>query len=196
MFFGMAIGYVMNAIWIQVGIGALPLTGGDASLFYAYQNNLPSTIPLAKLIATPFFLTCAMLFALLAILTSYLATGIGLLGFYEDLTKNHLKISSRPLSIALTFGPPFVISLLYPHIFLKALDLVGGVGIALLFGILPSVLAIKRSKTWIGKTIGFAFLTLFAGFLLLEILQEFGLLDIAPQVEYWKHNVGHHFGHH
>lgn len=183
---GMLIGYVMNVLWTLVTIGALPLTGSEASIYHAFKANLPSTVPLSSIIQNPRFMICAMLFAMLAIVTSYITNGMGLLGFFNDLTTNHFRASSKPLSIALTFCPPLIISLAYPDIFLKALNVVGGIGIVLLFGALPSTLIIKQSRTALGKALGIFMFLIFASIFVFELLQEFGLLQIEPHIEYWN----------
>ena len=80
----------------------------------------------------------------------------------------------------LTFVPPLIISIIYPDIFLKALNIVGGVGIVILFGILPSILAIIRAKTTSKRTLGIAMLILFTVFLLFQLGQQFGLIKFQP----------------
>jgi tyrosine-specific transport protein len=192
MLIGMLFAYAMNFLWIQVGIGALPLAGGENSILSAFHNNLPSTVPLARMIGSHFFIVASLCFALIAIATSYLANGLGLLGFFEDLTENHFNISNRWLAVALTFGPPLIVSLFYPDIFLKALDVVGGVGIALLFGILPCFIAWRRAVTRKRKALVIIIIAFFALFLIFELGQEFGLLKISPAAEYWKHGMQRH----
>jgi len=190
MLLGMVIGYVMNALWIQVAAGALPLTGSDVSIAAGLANDQPATVLLSKELNSSLFMTCSMLFALLAVATSYLANGTGLMGFIEDLTKNTFGKSSRALTIGLSFAPPLIVALIYPDIFLKALDVVGGVGIVLLFGILPSMIAFLRWRSVGKRSLALIMLVLFLVFLLFELGQEFGLLAIKPHVEYWKHSVG------
>lgn len=185
-FFAIIISIIMNIIWLQVGIGALPLEG-EISLLSAYEKNLPITIPLAKEINWSLFVMSSLVFALLAIVTSYLATGVSLLGFVKDLTKNHFKRSNRILDLCISFGPPFVISLLYPDIFLKTLNVVGGIGVILLFGILPSAIGIKIFKKRVLRIISIILLFIFIVFLVFEILQEIGLLKIHPHIEYWNY---------
>ncbi len=187
---GVLIGFVMNAVWIQVGIGALPLDGSQVSLYQAFLRDQPATVPLSQIIATPAFMTGALLFALLAIATSYLANGMGLLGFFHDLTANHLGRKSRLLTAALAFGPPLVIALLFQDIFLKALNIVGGFGIVILFGILPSIIGLKHAGTKRGRAFAFAMLLFFLLCLITEFGQETGLLRMRPEVEHWKHQVG------
>ena len=185
MLIGMILSLVMNVIWIQVGVGALPILG-DNSLVEAFRMNLPATIPLSKHIGSSFFITCSLLFALLAITTSYLANGTGLLGFITDLTQNHFNHKNKITVVALSFIPPFLISLFYPNIFLKTLNIVGGIGIVTLFGILPSIIAIMKAKSKLMKSIAFFFLVLFSTIFVLEILQETGFLQIEPQIEHWR----------
>ncbi len=184
MLFGMIIGLVMNAVWVQVGIGALPLKEGGQSIVNAFVHNLPATVPMSTEIHSTVFGVGALLFALLAIATSYLANATGLLAFIKDLTVNYFKISSRPLVIALTFLPPLIISIVYPNIFLDALNIVGGVGIVILFGILPSMLAIIRAKTVPKRVLGAAMLILFTVFLLFQLGQQFGLIKFKSGKTY------------
>ncbi|MFH1305485.1 MAG: aromatic amino acid transport family protein [Candidatus Omnitrophota bacterium] len=186
MLLGLVIGYLMNAIWTQVGIGALPVSNGDMSLVYAFQHSFPATVPLAKEVGSPLFSVCALLFALLAITTSYLANGIGLTGFIRDLTENHFGLHSRFAVITLSFGPPLVISLIWPDIFLKALSVVGGIGIVILFGILPSVIARKRARSAFGKIFSTVVLVLFSAFLVYQLGEEAGLITSKPDIEKLK----------
>ncbi|MGB2651005.1 MAG: aromatic amino acid transport family protein, partial [Candidatus Omnitrophota bacterium] len=92
----MILGFLLSVMWIQVGIGALPLGGTDNSIATAFNNNLPATVPLAQTINAPVFITLAMFFALFAIATSYIANGTGLMAFVEDLSINHLKLCKTP----------------------------------------------------------------------------------------------------
>jgi tyrosine-specific transport protein len=51
------------------------------------------------------------------------------MGFVEDLTENFSHKKSRFWTIILAFAPPLAISIIYPNVFLKAIDIVGGEGI-------------------------------------------------------------------
>ncbi|MFC1461323.1 aromatic amino acid transport family protein [Verrucomicrobiota bacterium] len=198
---GMLLGFAMNALWIQASVGALPLKGGDVSLFSAFEKSLPATVPLSEVIGSHIFTIAALLFSLLAITTSYLALGVGFMGFIQDLMVNHVKKSHRALNIAICFAPPLLISLVYPGIFLKAMNIVGGVGIVVLFGILPSIIYLMRVRSFPDKSsrpgqvgmlaLGGAIMLLFGAFLVLELAQEFGLLHISPGVEHWTAGVVH-----
>lgn len=191
MLIGMIIGYVMNAIWAQVGIGALPLKGSAVSLVSAFKHNLPATVPLAGEIKSSLFTIFSLLFALIAITTSYLANGTGLLAFITDLTENYFRISNRILVIALSFGPPLIIAIMYPNIFLKALNVVGGVGIVVLFGILPSILAIIKARSHGARALGAFMLVLFVTILLFQLAQQFGIMKLGPDMQSWTFGLAH-----
>ncbi len=183
-FIGMALAFVMNTIWIAVGVGAIPLTG-DNSILNAYQTNIPATVPMGMQINSAVFTFFGSFFALVAISTSFLANGIGLQGFIKDMLFNTFKVSSRPLVILITFLPPLCISFFYPDIFLKALDIVGGVGIVTLFCVLPVLITIldKSSSKFMKTVCAVAFIFAVA-VLVVEVMQELGLLQLKPWIEY------------
>ncbi len=185
-FWGMALAFFMNGAWVLVGIGVIPLTG-DNSILQAWQTNLPATVPMGVQLQSVLFTVCAAIFALTAICTSFLANGLGLQGFIRDILVNTFNINRRPLVIALTFLPPVIIALVYPDIFLRALDLVGGVGIVVLFGVLPALIVLL-DRNHRPQMRGLCLVALlFALFILgVEIMQELGLLALHPAVEYHK----------
>lgn len=176
---GLVTGLVMNLIWLLVGIGVLPLTEGLNSIVQCYQANIPATVPMAKLIGSKYFMVFALLFSAVAIVTSYVAQGLGLLDFTHDMIVNHIKINSRMLVFVVTFVPPLICSLVDPNIFIKAVNLVGGYGIVILFGILPCTMAmIKKSNTTFQRITGFFFLLIFAFVLLSQIVISVKWLQI------------------
>jgi len=190
-FMGMLIGYAMNALWIQTALGVLPLDDSATSLLTSFHKNLPATVPMSQIIATPLFMIAALVFSLLAIMTSYLANSMGLMGFIQDMTENHLHIQSRKAVIGLTFIPPLAIALIWPEVFLQALNIVGGVGIVILFGILPCIIFLKKNAAGRKKILGVLMLLLFLGCLVCEIGQEAGLMQIKPEIEQWAPQVQH-----
>lgn len=188
---GMVLGFVMNALWIQVGIGVLTLDTGPDSLVSAFEKNLPATVPMSAMLQSRLFSVGALVFALIAIATSYIANGLGLSAFLQDVTANYFRIESRRLNAVLAFGPPLLVSLLYPQLFLKAINVVGGVGIVVLFGVLPSVIHVKRSRSRGARFLGLAVLVLFLACFLLEVGQEAGMFSLRPDVEHWEPQLEH-----
>ena len=188
---GTLISLVLNVLWTVVVIGAIPLVGeGEGNLLAAFEHDLPAIIPLSLVLHSGWITILGMVFALVAIMTSYLAVGTGLMGFLQDVTSQFTRRNNRSITAGLAFGPPLAIVLIYPNLFLKALDLVGGVGILLLFGILPGVTAIKEARKkslWL-KSGAYVLLSIFALLMLLEVAHELGCLRMVPNVEYW-HSV-------
>jgi len=172
MLLGMAIGFVMNLIWVGVGIGVLPLTLGSNSILSGFQHGLPATVPLGKILDNPLFSSVAIAFSITAICTSYAANGIGLMDFNRDL----LGGGSRIKVFGATFLPPLVIVLLFPTVFLKAIGVVGGVGIALLFGVLPAVIFFLKNRTLPARLLALGVGLLFAAALLIDLSNDFGLM--------------------
>ncbi|MBN1864813.1 MAG: hypothetical protein JW808_07930 [Victivallales bacterium] len=180
---GMMIGFFMNLIWVAVGIGVLPLTFGEHSVVYSYQHGLPATVPISEILQMPSFSIFAAVFALTAICTSYVANGMGLMDFNKDLLANTIGKSGKILMGLCTFLPPLLIAILFPNVFLKAIGVVGGVGIAVLFGILPAIVFLIKSKTTRGKLLALVVLTLFLSALCFDLLDDFGIIDSAVEIE-------------
>ncbi|MFA5316165.1 MAG: aromatic amino acid transport family protein [Dehalococcoidales bacterium] len=184
---GMAAGYAMYVIWMFIGVGAVPVEGGEASLIYAFDHNLPATIPLSGMINNPVFLVIAMAFSLVALTASCIANSTGLLAFVEDLMENTFRVRGRLFAVIIAFIPPLILSLKFPDLFLTALNIAGGFGIILLFGILPSVIAVSKSKGW-RREVAFLIMLVFIAAFVFEVFQETGMLRIKPEVEYYKGN--------
>lgn len=184
---GTLIGLAMTFAWTVMVMGALPVAGkGSGNILAAFEKGLPATVPLSLVLNSGAFTTICLAFAILAITTSYLASGIALMGFVRDLSETYFGISNRLVESVLTFAPPLVVAVVYPDLFLTALDVVGGMGVALLFGMLPGVLLIKFAKNSGTKTWGWLLLAGFALVLIAEVLQETGMLNINPSTETWK----------
>jgi len=173
MLLGMVIGFTMNLIWVGVGIGVLPLTIGSNSIISGYQHGLPATVPLGNILANPLFSSVAIAFSLTAICTSYAANGIGLMDFNRDI----LGGASKNTIMVATFLPPLIITLLFPTLFLKAIGVVGGVGIALLFGVLPSVIYFLKNRSIRARILALSIGLLFTAALIIDLSNDFKLIN-------------------
>jgi tyrosine-specific transport protein len=178
---------LISALWMLVVVGALPLTGSEGSLLSAFKGGQPATVPLAAVLSSEKVKVVGVVFTVLAIITSYLAIGISLMGFLRDLSSEYIPWWNRSIEATITFLPPLAVSLIYPDLFLVALDLVGGVGITLVFGILPTLILLKTRGGLFSfkKFLGIIMLIAFIGLFALELSQEMGFLKIDPNVEYW-----------
>ncbi|MFC1859877.1 aromatic amino acid transport family protein, partial [Thermodesulfobacteriota bacterium] len=176
MLIGMAIGFTMNLVWVAVGIGVLPLTVGANSIVSGFQQGLPATVPLSKILGINLFSVMAAAFSLTAICTSYAANGIGLMDFNRDLYKASANGYGRITVIFATFLPPLLIALLFPTVFLKAIGVVGGIGIALLFGVLPAVMLYLKSSRPLKKLLAIGVALLFVVAMIIDILNDIGVI--------------------
>lgn len=186
---GSSIATGMNLLWITVVMGALPLSGpGNATILSALQNDYPATIPLALALNSRIITGAGMFFALAAIATSYIPTGVALTGFMRGLLALRYKEPAGYAILLLSFGPPFLVAMVYPGLFLKAIDVAGGFGIVVVFGILPGIIMVKMAKDRgsLFRTAAFIVMIFFTMLLACETAQEAGFLKIGAEQEYWS----------
>lgn len=138
---GSSIPLVVYLIWEMLILGIIPV--GD--LVVAKENGQTAVMPLKELLNNPWIFKIGSYFAFFVLTTSYVALALAFLDFISD----GLKIEKKGFKkIALCFGifiPPMVVALIYPDIFITALEYAGGISCALLFGLLPPVMA------WVGR---------------------------------------------
>ena len=190
---GTVIPLIFSILWTLSVIGCLPLEGvGEDTIHNAFKENFPATIPLAHILDSNVFTTVSLIFSLLAIATSYMAVGTGLLNFMKDLSRPLFKKRNHATDALLAFGLPLFITLYYPDLFLMALNVAGGVGIGMVFGILPGMILIKMRKAFKpGLALGIGVMLFFAVTMGMELLQETGQLEIRPHVEHWTSTFEH-----
>jgi len=188
---GSGLGMIMTVVWTIAVMASLPMESTDGiSILAAFNLNQPATIPLDKMIQSPWFNKASLGFAVVAMSTAYIATGVALLSFIRDLTSGY-KVN-KLLAWVIAFFPPLVVSIFFPNVFLKALNIVGGVGVGTLFGILPGMLLIKQGESGsLTKKIGYGLVAFFFVVLVVEVMQETGMLRIPPDVEYWTTHTIH-----
>ncbi|WP_419784939.1 aromatic amino acid transport family protein [Pseudodesulfovibrio sp.] len=185
---GSGIGFVMTASWAVAVFLTLPVSAPDGvDLIHAFASGQPATVPLNHLIHSRVFVNVSIAFSVVAMSTSYIGTGAGLLSFVRDVIGEKMR---KPLIIWLvTFMPPLLVGVLYPNGFLSALNVVGGLGIGTLFGILPGIMLIKQSEPGSRKRmLGWFIVAFFTVVLLVECGHELGMLKISPDVQYWSHH--------
>ncbi len=211
MLYGMLCALFFNVLWVQTGICSVPpyrdkhdmielaeeygMSALDASkvndtLIEAYNEDTPITIPMGEIVEEEWFLTLATIFSMIAVVTSFLANGLGLMNFIRDIFYNSFKIHSQLLVKLAAFVPPLVIAILWPDVFLKALGVVGGIGIVTLFGILPSIIAIiKKSNPRWKRCWGGVFLVCSCAALLVAVALTFKMIELTPKAEYFQNQA-------
>ncbi len=84
-------------------------------------------------------------FSIFALTTSFLGVTLGLLDFLSDGLQIAKEGAKKVFLCALIYVPPVIIAALNPNIFTRALSYAGGVGCALLLGLLPILMV------WVGR---------------------------------------------
>jgi tyrosine-specific transport protein len=126
-------------LWEMLILGLVPLQGFQQAL----DQGEIATEALKSAVGISWILDIAQIFAFFAIVTSLLSVALSFMDFLAD----GLQIRKTPtgkFSLAcLVLIPPLICSIIYPKIFLVALNYAGGYGAVILFGILPVLMVWK-----------------------------------------------------
>ncbi len=144
-FGGTTIALCTYIIWQWLILGILPYEG-KGGLKEALELGQNAVYPLKDYLGTPLVYFIGKFFAFFALLTSFFGVTLGLKDFLADGLGVEKTAKGKALLCLLVFLPPLLIAKIYPHIFLQALDLAGGYGVALLLGMLPVLMAWKMRK--------------------------------------------------
>jgi tyrosine-specific transport protein len=128
---------VAYIIWEALILGVIPLD----FLEVAKKEGQTAVVPLKNILHLPWLYCVGQFFAFFAIVTSFLGVTLGLLDFLADGLKIKKDMKGRTLLSLLIFVPPLLFAMMNPCIFLNALQYAGGLGCALLLGLLPILMA-------------------------------------------------------
>jgi tyrosine-specific transport protein len=140
-FIGSSIPLVIYLVWEFVILGIVPPEG----LSEAARLGQNAVTPLRYYVASDSLFTIGNAFAFFALTTSFIPLALSFFDFLADglkLEKVGMKKAGLVLAI---FGIPTIFALIYPNIFLVALGYAGGISCALLFGLMPPIMA------WVGR---------------------------------------------
>jgi tyrosine-specific transport protein len=133
---------IVYLIWEIVVLGVVP-PGGEWGIINSWKQGRLASDAVAGVVGASWLATFAEGLAFFALLTSFLAQTLALVHFLADGLKR-TKQESLPLCL-LALLPPLVFSLIYPQLFIKALNFAGGFCAVILFGLLPACMV------WIGR---------------------------------------------
>lgn len=128
-FIGGGMPLVIYVLWEWLMLGVVP--------YDMFQNN-PSLEHVLTYIKNPWVSVFAQYFAFFAIITSFLAQALALLDFLRDAFKVKKSHFNRFWLALLVLTPPYILAVIYPGIFIKALGYVGGFAAIILFVIMPA----------------------------------------------------------
>ena len=139
---GSLIPLVCYFIWDLMVIGSLPLEGEHGLLHIQSTGDATTGIPLAfhHMMHKPWVTTFMSIFAPVCVTTSVLAVSLGLSDFLADGLKRPKRGFNQVIVYGLTFIPPFLLVIVYPHMFIVALGYAGTLCVILL-GLLPCLMA-------------------------------------------------------
>ncbi len=141
---GTTIPLVIYLIWELLILGIIPL-GGDGGLLQALKKGENAVNPLSHYIHNPTLLTIGRAFAFFAMTTSYLGISMAFVDFLLDGLKLPKRGMHRVVLCVVIFFITLLITLINPHLFISALNIAGGIGIALLLGAMPILMV------WAGR---------------------------------------------
>lgn len=135
---------ILYIVWQWLILGIVPVEGPNG-LEEALKNGENAVSPLKFFIQNPSVYLFSQFFAFFALVTSFFGVTLGLMDFLADGLKIQKDVRGKWILCLIIFIPPLLISYTFPHLFLKALDLAGGYGSALLLGLLPILMV------WAGR---------------------------------------------
>ena len=145
-FFGSSIPLVIYLVWEFLILGIVP-PEGPGGLIEAGELGHNAVGPLRQFVQSPVIFQIGKYCAFFALTTSFIPLALAFFDFLADGLKWEKKGAKRVLICLAVFGIPLLIALQYPHVFLIALGYAGGISCALLFGLMPPLMA------WIGRYI-------------------------------------------
>lgn len=133
-FVGNLIPFLIYFAWNFVILGILP----DGNVIHLVQSQGDMiTGLLEKASESTSVLFFAKTFSFFAILTPFMANAITFVDFLRDGLNTCKESKYEILVYGLVFIPPTLLTLFFPHLFLRALSAAGGFADVLLFGVLP-----------------------------------------------------------
>ncbi|MBA3957789.1 MAG: tyrosine transporter [Parachlamydiaceae bacterium] len=136
---GSFIPLIAYVIWQTLIMGIVPIEGANG-LKAALGEDLNAIQAMKYFINSPSIYAIGQSFAFFALVTSFLGVTLGLRDFLADGLNIQQGKYGKVYLTALIFIPPLLVAMMYPHIFLIMLEYAGGIGCALLLGLLPIIM--------------------------------------------------------
>jgi len=139
---GSLVPLVIYLVWQYVMLGILSFSSRE-ELLIARDHGQAATEVLRAHIGKSWVTTFAQCFALFAIVTSFLAQSLSLLDFLADGLRVKKVGFMRLVLVFLVLCPPFAMAMIYPNIFIQAINMAGGLAAVVLFGVMPALMVWK-----------------------------------------------------
>ncbi len=172
--------FLAYALWQILILGIIPVEGLETSL----AAGEDAVQPLKRMLNIPWVYAVGEGFAFFAVITSYLGVTLGMRDFLADGLRVIKTGANKWWICLLVFIPPLIIALSYPNIFIKALELAGGYGCALLLGLLP-ILMVWSGRYYQNRQGDYRF---FGGRPVLLLLIAFIIFEIGCSYAFFRFN--------
>lgn len=133
---GTAIPFLVYAIWLTLILSIVPLEG-EKGLIEAYVQGIPTTLFVNHHATGSILVPLMNFFTLFAIITSFLGIALGLFDFLSDGLKIKEKGLGKVALGLLILIPVIFFAIFYERAFIVAMETTGGVGDAILTGLIP-----------------------------------------------------------
>ncbi len=143
-FVGNLIPFGIYFLWNYVILGILPETNPYVLSKIASHSDMVTHL-LERASDSNGVVFFVKVFSFFGILTPFIANTIAFVDFIKDGLKMKADSKFKFVAYALVLIPPTLLTLTYPHLFLKALGIAGGFADVLLLGVLPALIV------WIGR---------------------------------------------
>jgi len=138
---GTLIPFLIYSIWQWLIIGTLSLE----QIEHADLIGEPITQTLHAYVGNVWVSTLGELFGFFALVTSFLGVSLSMVDFLADGLKVEREGTNRIFLCLAVFVPPVIFAASYPGIFIEAIGIAGGIGEAILNGLLPI------GMVWVGR---------------------------------------------
>lgn len=138
---GSAIPLIGYIIWEWIILGVIP----PSEFTIAMQEGNMVTHTLKTVVGKAWIVDVMEYFAFFAIITSFIGVALSFVDFLADGFQIKKDRLGKLIVTSLALVPPLFFSLLYPKLFIQAVNYAGGFGAVILFGVLPALMA------WVGR---------------------------------------------
>lgn len=160
---GSLIALVAYVVWEWVTLGNISPSHLQ-TLKQTGDNGTGVILSLAQIGHHHWIALSGRLFAIFAVVTSFLGVSLALLHFLSDTLTLELKGRNRLWLFILVYLPPIIVTSFYPQAFVQLLSF-AGIFVAVLLGLLPAMMVLKQGHNkWVLSTVIL--------FFVLVILQE------------------------
>lgn len=137
---GTSLTFIVYFFWLLLVFGSVPHEG-QHGLKEAFACDIPATECLHYALKNPFISAIAQFFAFFALATSFLGISLSLFDFLRDSIELNINRKVKNLIFcSLILLPSLFFAARYDRAFITALELSGGIGDAILSGIIPALM--------------------------------------------------------